>query len=101
MIQGQTNHFETRRIDVNRSPVRIYYANEVHGVFEKRHEYLTLILNSFAFGDISHDCRNTHNGAGRIMDGRNRQRYWKNRSIPSKTLAFEAFHLPTLLDALH
>src|SRR5262249_45384058 len=49
MIQGQTHHFETRRIDVNRFPVRIYYANEVHRVFEKRYKYLTLILSSFAF----------------------------------------------------
>src|SRR6516164_781750 len=101
MIQGKTHHVPTPRIEVNRSPVWIYYANEVWRVFEKRHKYLALILNSFAFADIAHNCRNTHNSVGRIKDRRNRQRYWKNRSIPSTALAFEAFRLPALLNAVH
>src|SRR6516165_10579652 len=101
MIQGKTHHFETRRIDVNRFPVWICYGNEVWRVFEKRHKYLALILNSLALADIAHNCRNTHNCVGRIKDRRNRQRYWKNRSIPSTALAFEAFRFPTLLDAVH
>src|SRR5262249_31030752 len=52
-IRRQTHHSAARRIEVNRLAGRICYANEVRGVFEKRHKYLTFILYSLARADVA------------------------------------------------
>src|SRR5262245_35587412 len=77
IIRRQTHHPAACRIEVNRFTVRVCYTNKVRRVFEKRHKYLALILDSLAPADIAYEslpatvgqdiCTHLHGHEGSIF----------------------------------
>src|SRR5262245_56361473 len=88
IIRRQTHHPAARGIDVNRFPVRVCYADKVRRVFEKRHKYLALILDSFALADVADESLPATVGQDVCthLDGH-------ERSILSNQRPIRSFHL--------